>query len=76
MTTATNEDKQAIKKRNDEIRNRLFKYRKDNFEPKYKLIAEEMGVSYANIRRYVNRHHDFGTQSLDKIEKFLIKQGY
>lgn len=76
MTTATNEDKQAIKKRNDEIRNRLFKYRKDNYEPKYRLIAKEMGVSYANIRRYVNRHHDFGTQSLDKIEKFLVKQGY
>lgn len=76
MATATKEDKKALAERNIEIRNRLLKYWHENYEPKYKLISAEMNVSYTNIRRYVNKHQDFGTKNLDKIENFLIKQGY
>lgn len=73
MTVATKEERVE---RNIEIRNRLLKYWRENYEPKYKLIAQEINVDYTNIRRYVNKHHNFGMENLDKIEKFLKKQGY
>lgn len=73
MTVATKEERVE---RNIEIRNRLLKYWRENYEPKYKLIAQEINVDYTNIRRYVNKHHNFGMENLDKIEKFLMEQGY
>lgn len=73
MTVATKEERVE---RNIEIRNRLLKYWRENYEPKYKLIAQEINVDYTNIRRYVNKHHNFGMDNLDKIEKFLMEQGY
>lgn len=73
MTVATKEERVE---RNIEIRNRLLKYWRENYEPKYKLIAQEINVDYTNIRRYVNKHHNFGMDNLDKIERFLMEQGY
>lgn len=73
MTVAT---KQERAKRNTEIRKRLVKYWHHNYQPKYSLIAEEIEVDYTNLRRYAVNRHNFGTENLDKIEKFLIKQGY
>ncbi|WP_192945733.1 hypothetical protein [Staphylococcus cohnii] len=73
MAVATREERAE---RNDDIRNRLIKYWRENYEPKYKLIAKDMDVDYTNLRRYVNKYQNFGLENLDKIEKFLIKQGY
>ncbi len=73
MTVAT---KQERAERNTETRKRLVNYWHENYQPKYSLIAEEIGVDYTNLRRYAVNRHNFGMENLDKIDKFLIKQGY
>lgn len=72
MTTAeiTKEERNTV------IRQRLLKYWHDNFQPSYKLIAEHIDLSYINLRRFANQHQGFGKVNLDKIDKFLTKQGY
>ncbi|QXU91402.1 hypothetical protein [Staphylococcus epidermidis] len=70
MPTATKEHKEVMAERNIEIRDRLLKFWRENYEPKFKLISSEIDVSYTNMRRYVNKHHNFGKKNLDKLEKF------
>ncbi|GEQ04016.1 MULTISPECIES: hypothetical protein [Staphylococcus] len=73
MAVATREERAE---RNSDIRKRLVKYWRENYEPKYNLIAEDIEVDYTNLRRYVINRHNFGIENLDKIENFLVKKGY
>lgn len=73
MSTATL-DKQ--KEHNNEIRDRFQNYYIDNYEPKYRLVAEAMGLGETNFRRFATNKHDYAKDALKKIEKFLNKQGY
>lgn len=76
MITKTDLTKAEKAQRNDEIRNRLVRYWNENYEPRYSLIAKDINVSAINLRRFASNFQNFGMKSLDKIEKFLIKQGY
>lgn len=64
------------KERNDELRARLLNYWHSNFEPKYKLIAKDMNISYINLRAFASDNRNFADENLDKIEQWLNKVGY
>lgn len=64
------------KKRNKEVRARFQKYHTENYEPKYRLIAEAMGLGNTNFRRFATNKHDYAETALKKVERFLKNQGY
>lgn len=65
-----------LNKRNKDVRVRFNKYYTDNFEPKYRLIAEAMGLGYINFRRFATHKHDYGHGALNRVEKFLNEHRY
>ncbi|MCC9117505.1 hypothetical protein LOY18_12005 [Staphylococcus capitis] len=62
--------------RNKNVRDRFQKYYADNYEPKYRLVAEAMGLGYINFRRFATNRHDYAEDSLERVENFLDEQGY
>ena len=59
----------------DNVRDRLIKYVKDNGS-KYYHISHSVGIPHYIMSRWKNKHINLWQSSLENVDKYLVEKGY
>lgn len=56
---------------NNQTRAMLEEFWEKNYQPKYTVLAKEMGVTYTYLMDFKNGGRDLGAETLNKIINFI-----
>ncbi|UXV49005.1 helix-turn-helix domain-containing protein (plasmid) [Staphylococcus aureus] len=59
--------------RNQQLRKEFKQWRKDNFNPSFRAIADALGINYNYLTDWHRGRFNIGENTLSKIEKLINK---
>lgn len=61
---------------NNSLRKRMNEFLEAYYRPNPKVFTEEIGIHYSHYNRWIKGEREFGDESIQKVDEFLIKEGF